>query len=120
MSDCHRPYSLQIDLMQSFDWMNDPAGAWQLLYVNDRGSGNAPRRGRVPEWVSVAISAIVIASLVLFFVWDSRRTKCVSAEGHPAPLFSTQAAQDEWDRQASEAMSVCPPGMWDQNRAPGI
>lgn len=74
----------------------------------------------MPGWVSVAISVIVIASLVLFFVWDSKRTKCVSAEGHPAPLVSTQAAQDEWDRQANEALSVCPPGMWDQNRAPGF
>jgi hypothetical protein len=73
----------------------------------------------VPGWVSVAISVIVIASVVLFFVWDSERTKCVSAEGHPAPLFSTQAAAEEWDRQANEAMRVCPPGMWDQNRAPG-
>jgi hypothetical protein len=99
--------------------MNDPGSAWQVLYVCDRGSGDAPRRERVPGWAWVAVSMIVIASLVLFFVWDSKRTKCVSAEGHPAPLFSTQAAQDEWDRQANEAFSVCPPGMWDQNRAPG-
>jgi hypothetical protein len=74
----------------------------------------------VPGWVSVAICVIVIASLVLFFVWDSQRTKCVSAQGHPPPLFSTQAVAEGWDRQASEAMRVCPPGMWEQNRRPSF